>query len=113
MTRGYDISAFAGGVIQVRFYFDTIDGVSNHHAGWHVDDVSVLVESQELIIRPQYPRAGDGFGTSVALSGDLLCAGAPSYDGDNNEHLNDGAGFTSYLAPGSDDGRFAAGALRH
>ncbi len=40
-----DISAFAGSDIQVRFLFDTVDGVSNNFTGWFIDDVVVTAES--------------------------------------------------------------------
>jgi hypothetical protein len=36
-----DLSSYAGNVIQIRFYFDSIDEVSNNFLGWHIDDILV------------------------------------------------------------------------
>jgi cysteine-rich repeat protein len=40
--RRYDLSAFAGDSIQLRFGFDTVDGDENHYEGFYVDDVMVV-----------------------------------------------------------------------
>jgi cysteine-rich repeat protein len=40
--RRYDLSAFAGDVIQLRFGFDTVDDNANHFEGFYVDDATVL-----------------------------------------------------------------------
>jgi hypothetical protein len=40
------LAAFAGQVIQLRFRFDTVDGVSNGFLGWFVDDVEVTGTSE-------------------------------------------------------------------
>jgi len=40
-----DISAYAGKDIQIRFYFDTGDGLYNDFPGWFVDDVIIFDES--------------------------------------------------------------------
>jgi hypothetical protein len=37
----FNISSFAGKLIQIIFYFDTIDGISNDGLGWYVDDVAL------------------------------------------------------------------------
>ncbi|MDY7094410.1 MAG: M36 family metallopeptidase [Acidobacteriota bacterium] len=39
------LSAFAGQAIQVRFRFNSVDGVSNTFTGWFIDDVVVTGES--------------------------------------------------------------------
>ena len=40
-----DISSYAGkSNVQVRFFFDTIDGVYNNYEGWYIDDIAVLGE---------------------------------------------------------------------
>jgi cysteine-rich repeat protein len=39
--RRFDLSAFAGDVIQVRFGFDTVDEDANHFEGFYVDDAAV------------------------------------------------------------------------
>ena len=40
-TVSSDISAYAGKKIQIRFNFDTIDGVANTYEGWYIDDVMI------------------------------------------------------------------------
>lgn len=35
----YDLSAFIGKTVQVRFRFDSVDGQFNDYGGWYVDDV--------------------------------------------------------------------------
>ncbi len=39
--KSYDLSAFNGDQIQVRFGFDTVDGTQNVFVGFYVDDVTV------------------------------------------------------------------------
>ncbi|MBN1874090.1 MAG: pre-peptidase C-terminal domain-containing protein, partial [Anaerolineae bacterium] len=36
-----DLSAYAGQVIQMRFYFDTLDELYNAYRGWYIDDVDI------------------------------------------------------------------------
>lgn len=36
-----DLSAYAGQVVRVRFWFDTVDAGDNQHKGWLVDDVEI------------------------------------------------------------------------
>ncbi len=42
-ARHFDLSAFAGDVIQLRFGFDTVDDGANHFEGFYVDDAAVQV----------------------------------------------------------------------
>jgi hypothetical protein len=37
----FSLSAYAGQTVQLRFWFDSIDGVANAYRGWYVDDVAV------------------------------------------------------------------------
>ena len=41
-----DLSSFAGTTVQIRFVFDTVDGVLNAYEGWYVDDVDVATSGQ-------------------------------------------------------------------
>jgi cysteine-rich repeat protein len=43
--RRFDLSAFSGDVIQVRFGFDTVDENANHFEGFYVDDAAVRAAS--------------------------------------------------------------------
>jgi len=36
-----DISPYVGGIIKIRFKFDTIDSAYNNYEGWYIDDVTV------------------------------------------------------------------------
>ena len=36
-----DLSAYAGQIVRVRFYFDTLDEAFNNYAGWFIDDFSI------------------------------------------------------------------------
>ena len=40
--RSMDISQYAGSVIYLRFFFDTIDNIYNDFEGWYIDDVLVV-----------------------------------------------------------------------
>ena len=40
-SRSVDISGYAGSMVNVRFHFDSVDGVANNGEGWYVDDVRI------------------------------------------------------------------------
>ncbi len=40
-----DLSDYAGQTIQIRFRFNSVDGVANSYGGWYIDDVVVTGES--------------------------------------------------------------------
>jgi titin len=40
-SHAIDLSAYVGKTIEVRFFFDSIDSVSNDYEGWFIDDVYV------------------------------------------------------------------------
>ena len=42
VPRSFQLSAYAGKTIQVRFSFDSADGLFNQYEGWHVDDFNVF-----------------------------------------------------------------------
>ncbi|MBI5022138.1 MAG: immune inhibitor A [Ignavibacteriales bacterium] len=45
MISNLDLSAYAGSVINLRFYFDTGDNLYNEFPGWYVDDVIIFDQS--------------------------------------------------------------------
>jgi hypothetical protein len=45
VSRGVDLSPFAGKTVRIRFAFDTIDTFLNDFEGWYVDDVNVFAAS--------------------------------------------------------------------
>ncbi len=45
ITSVLDLTSFVGYEIQIRFYFDTTDGINNNYPGWFFDDVIVYYDS--------------------------------------------------------------------
>ncbi len=43
LAASLDLSSFIGHIVQVRFFFDSIDAQNNAHQGWYIDDVNVSV----------------------------------------------------------------------
>ncbi len=79
-----DLSPFAGQEIQIRFWFDSVDSVSNGGAGWFVDDLVVSVEQPSAV--PEVCDDGvDNDADGLTDCVDPACEGAPgccSADGD-------------------------------
>lgn len=50
-----DLSPYLGNIIQIRFFFDTINDISNAHQGWYVDDFSVAVVKQRPTVEAWEP----------------------------------------------------------
>ena len=83
-----DMSQYAGNSnVQVRFFFDTIDGILNDFEGWYIDDVIVFGDPEQVQNQPPVANASqdqnltdaDGSGAENAtLNGSL------SYDPDGN-----------------------------
>jgi hypothetical protein len=111
-----DLSAFAGQQIQIRFRFDSVDGVSNGFTGWLVDDVVVTGESActpgntAPSVTITAPADGSTFteGTSVGFSGtasdaeDGDLSSSLSWSSDLDGAIGSGASFsTSTLSVGS------------
>ncbi len=69
--RRYDLSAFGGDVIQLRFGFDTVDDNANNFEGFYVDDATILA--------PGGPVCGNGL---VAASCGEICDDGNGLDGD-------------------------------
>lgn len=42
VPRMLPIASFAGANIQIRFHFDTIDGIANDFEGWYIDDIRII-----------------------------------------------------------------------
>ena len=42
VSRGVDLSSFAGKTVRIRFVFDTVDASHNDFEGWYVDDLNVV-----------------------------------------------------------------------
>ena len=87
--RRYDLSAFAGDAIQVRFGFDTVDENANHFEGLYVDDVAVVAGSG--------PVCGNG----------LVAAACGETCDDGNAEAGDGCSAGCQLEGVTDQRSFA------
>lgn len=66
--RIVDLSAYAGGTINLRFYFDTVDELINVYGGWKVDDVTVYTGSSAPLFSVSDASALEGdSGTTDAV----------------------------------------------
>jgi PKD repeat protein len=75
-----DISSYAGkSNVQVRFFFDTIDGVYNNYEGWYIDDIAVL---GELAGSNNPPVADAGPDQTAEVGVSLTFNGSGSTDSD-------------------------------
>ncbi len=50
----FDLSAYAGQQIKLRFFFDTMDGVLNAFRGWYVDDISVSMIGSQVFFKDEF-----------------------------------------------------------
>ena len=101
--RSYSMNAFVGqSNVQLRFYFDTVDGVANNFSGWHFDDV--VVDGTASVLPPVVVTSpASGVGVSVAtLNGTVNPRGAAT-----NARFRYGTDAT--LAVGTDTGLQAVG----
>lgn len=50
-----NLDAYKGKNVQVRFVFDSVDGVANQYRGWYLDDVSIAVHGADLSLSQTSP----------------------------------------------------------
>jgi hypothetical protein len=69
-----DLSAYAGEIILIRFYFDTGDGIYNDYPGWFLDDVMITAEKTWLFIDAVSGTvpAGDSFNIEVTFDAVIM-----------------------------------------
>jgi hypothetical protein len=91
-TATADLSAFAGQNIQLRFLFDTVDGLFNTFEGWYVDDVQVGVNPDEDWYAITIPADGNPLRLQTSTSADG--PGKPGNALDPHLELYDGTGLT-------------------
>ncbi len=49
VNTNLDLSAYVGEQLQIRFYFDTDDGIANSNPGWFVDDVNISDAFNDIV----------------------------------------------------------------
>ena len=55
-----NVSQFAGSIIQVQFYFDSVDSVLNNFEGWYVDNIRVAMEGNDVRLMRSRPARFTG-----------------------------------------------------
>ncbi|MGM0581172.1 MAG: S8 family serine peptidase, partial [Bacteroidota bacterium] len=78
ITSEYDLSAFKGETVKLRFYFDTKDEVSQNFPGWFFDDVIVyggMPKWQSVSLPSAVVEAGDSVELSVTFNSKNLPSG--------------------------------------
>src|SRR5262249_51211421 len=91
-TASFDLSAYAGQTILVRFAFDTIDSVLNTYEGWYVDDVQLST-----------PGAWNDYYSFTVPSASAATVGMKNLTGSGNSLtlLNSGGGTVATGATGA------------
>jgi subtilisin family serine protease len=85
-----DLSAFAGHITYLRFYFDTIDPVANAYPGWFFDDVLVTAAGVPwLTATPLSGEIAPGDGVNVQLDIDATGLALGSYGAEIVINSND------------------------
>ncbi|MCK5290531.1 MAG: hypothetical protein KAR39_00755 [Thermoplasmata archaeon] len=55
LLKTIDLSPYLGNIIQIRFFFDTINDINNAMQGWYIDDVSVAGVKQRPTVEAWEP----------------------------------------------------------
>ena len=78
-----DLASYAGKPnVQVRFFFNTADGVYNNYEGWYIDDVTIL---GELVGKPNNAPVANANGPYVEIEDiSLTFDGSGSFDADGD-----------------------------
>jgi len=73
--KGIDLSEYTGHIVQIRFYFDTIDNIGNEFEGWYVDDVSVVKSWLSEDIKSGEVESGEQVNINITINATGLDAG--------------------------------------
>lgn len=72
VLKTIDLTPYVGDIIQIRYYFDTINNINNNYRGWYIDDVSVVVTGNNPIVNAWEPGGTIGqtydFGVSIPVT---------------------------------------------
>jgi murein DD-endopeptidase MepM/ murein hydrolase activator NlpD len=69
-----DLSDYNGSIIQVRFYFETLDDLFNEHEGWYIDDFEISTDP--------FPNCGDNDPELIPINYGEEKSGVICYPGD-------------------------------
>jgi len=86
-----DLSAYAGEIVRLRFYFETTDPTNNALPGWYFDDVRVTANAPPwLSVSPDQGRLESGQSAELLVTFDALRFRPPGvYDGEIRFYSND------------------------
>jgi hypothetical protein len=73
--KGIGLSEYTGHIVQIRFYFDTIDNIGNEFEGWYVDDVSVVKSWLSEDIKSGEVEFGEQMNINITINATGLDAG--------------------------------------
>jgi hypothetical protein len=55
ILKTVDLSSYLGNIVQIRFFFDTVDSLNNQFQGWYIDDVSLAGIKQRPTVEAWEP----------------------------------------------------------
>ncbi|TET89822.1 MAG: hypothetical protein E3J35_08550 [Methanomassiliicoccales archaeon] len=65
ILKTIDLTPYVGDIVQIRYYFDTINDLNNNYRGWYIDDVSVVEAGDKPIVKAWEP--GGTFGQNYTI----------------------------------------------
>lgn len=78
VATSFDLTAYCGKLIKIRFYFDTRDGAYNNFSGWFIDDIKITgAEDSRLNISEKDGTVSSG--DSITLNLDINDLGTETY----------------------------------
>jgi hypothetical protein len=106
LQKTVDLTAYAGHNVNIRFYFNTIDGIANNYKGWYIDDVLVYSSNvpYEFVPTTYNWIEISGTGINSGINCDDCAVYVPmgfnfTYFGNIYDHM--GIGSNGILTPGS------------
>lgn len=73
------LATYAGSTVRIRFYFATLDSISNQYKGWYIDDLSVNTEAPPDCVDTNNSANA---ATQISYGGNILAQICPSGDYD-------------------------------
>jgi hypothetical protein len=98
VSNTVDLTAFAGTTLNLRFRFDTIDGIANATEGWYLDDITITAPPSTPLITAQPQSVSAVVGQTVAFSISASGSAPLSYYWNRNGAPIPGATNASFTA---------------